>query len=65
MKIKALTSFAGIITMHKGQEMECDNKEIVQDLTACGYVEVVKERKAEQKKTGSGDTDEGEPDTTA
>lgn len=64
MKIRALVSFAGLVTMHKGQVMECDNADIVQDLTACGYVEAVKEDRAGKAKTESSGTDESKRDTT-
>lgn len=41
MKIKAKISFAGVLTMYKGQEAECGNDAVLQDLLSCGYVEPV------------------------
>lgn len=43
MKIKALTSFTGALTMCIGQEMECNDTVILQDLLQCHYVEVVED----------------------
>lgn len=45
MKIKALTSFAGSLTMGKGQVMECDDEVVLQDLLKAGYIERVDEPK--------------------
>ncbi len=42
MRIKALVSFAGILTMHKGEELEHDNPVVLQDLLQAGYVEEIK-----------------------
>lgn len=42
MKVKALVSFAGAFSMYKGEEKECNDKVILQDLLSCGYVEEVK-----------------------
>ncbi|MGG3623859.1 hypothetical protein ABES25_09940 [Bacillus gobiensis] len=42
MKVKALVSFSGIVTMTKGEEKEISNKEIYQDLLKANYVEEVK-----------------------
>lgn len=41
MKIKALCSFSGRITMAKGETRECNNEYIVNDLLRAGYVEAV------------------------
>lgn len=41
MKIKALTSFSGALTMYKGQTMEYDDKVVLQDLLQAGYIEEV------------------------
>lgn len=41
MKIKALCSFSGRITMTEGETRECDNEYIVNDLLRAGYVEAV------------------------
>ncbi|WP_163258587.1 hypothetical protein [Heyndrickxia shackletonii] len=42
MKVKAKVSFAGIITMSKGEEREIQDKQIYQDLIQANYVEEVK-----------------------
>ena len=49
MKIKATTSFAGVISMHKGQVLDCSDNAVVQDLLRCGYVKEVNQRKASRK----------------
>lgn len=41
MKIRALCSFSGRITMAKGDVRECNNEYVVNDLLRAGYVEVV------------------------
>ena len=41
MKIKALCSFAGAISMAKNEVKDCDDSFVVNDLLSCGYVEVV------------------------
>lgn len=43
MKIKALISFSGALTMAKGEVREYGNKEVISDLVRAGYVEEVKE----------------------
>jgi vacuolar-type H+-ATPase subunit C/Vma6 len=45
MIVKALTNFAGIITMVKGQELEILNKEVLDDLLKAKFVEEVKGKK--------------------
>lgn len=42
MKVKALVSFAGAFSMYEGEEKECSNKAILQDLLKAGYIEKVK-----------------------
>lgn len=41
MKIKALTSFCGALCMAKGQEMECNDDVVLQDLLQAGYIETL------------------------
>lgn len=38
MRIKALTSFTGALTMCKGQELECNDNVILQDLMQAGHI---------------------------
>ncbi len=45
MKIRALVSFSGVLNMRKGQEMECDNDVVLQDLFQARYIEKVEEEK--------------------
>ncbi|MCO1599831.1 hypothetical protein [Desulfosporosinus nitroreducens] len=47
MKIKALVSFAGAFSMHKGEVKECSDKATLQDLLKAGYIEKVKVQKQE------------------
>lgn len=42
MKIRALESFSGALTMYKGEVIDYDNKPVVDDLLRCKYVEEVK-----------------------
>ena len=49
MKVKALVSFAGAFSMYKGEEKECNDKVILQDLLKAGYIEDVKVNKKKGK----------------
>lgn len=40
MLLKALTSFAGKISMYEGEVREVEDKELIQDLLHAGYVEI-------------------------
>ena len=42
---KALKSFAGIITMNKGQVKEIKDKNLIKSLLDAGYIEPVEEKK--------------------
>lgn len=46
---KALISFGGIVSMHKGEVKEINDKEVVKDLLNAHYIEEVKP-KTENKK---------------
>lgn len=46
MKIKALISFAGSISMYAGEERECNDKVMLSDLLKAGYIEEVKAEKS-------------------
>lgn len=46
MKIRALTSFSGMLCMAKGEIIECDNKSLLDDLFSAGYIEPLEEKKA-------------------
>ena len=41
MKVKALISFSGIISMQIGETRDITNEEIVEDLKQAGYVKTV------------------------
>ena len=41
MKVKALQSFTGVLTMQKGKIADCDDEVVVRDLLEAGYVELV------------------------
>lgn len=45
MKIRALESFSGALTMIKGEETEYNNNVVLQDLLQAKYIEEVKEVK--------------------
>lgn len=51
MKIKALKSFSGILSMYEGQVVEYDNKVVLDDLLKNQYIEEVSEKKIKAKKT--------------
>lgn len=46
---KALKSFAGAVSMRKGEVKEINDKEIAKDLLNAGYIEEVKPAKKEKK----------------
>lgn len=50
MRVKALVNFSGVLSMYQGQEVEITNKEILNDLLNCGYVEEVEVEKPTKKK---------------
>lgn len=40
MLVRALTSFAGTISMYEGETQEVEDKNLLQDLLRAGYVEI-------------------------
>jgi hypothetical protein len=49
VKIRALASFSGVLSMGKGQEMEYDDEVVLQDLLQAGYIEEIKQEKTTPK----------------
>lgn len=49
MKVRALTSFSGVLCMAKGEIIECGEKSTLDDLLSAGYVECVEEKKAPKR----------------
>lgn len=49
MKVKALVSFAGKVTMAPNEIREIKNEEVLNDLLRAGYVEVVEETDVKDK----------------
>lgn len=49
MKVRALISFTGIVSMRKGEERELADKRVLKDLLNCKYVEEVEEKKSTRK----------------
>lgn len=45
MKIKALTSFSGVLSMRKGEVREYDNEVVLSDLLRAKYIEEIKPEK--------------------
>lgn len=41
MKVKALKSFSGAISMHKGEVRDVKTQSILDDLTRAGYIEPI------------------------
>lgn len=56
MKVKALKSFSGAVSMYVGEVREIRTQEILDDLTAAGYIEPVTPRRSVK--------DEGKRDNT-
>lgn len=51
MKIEALKSFCGVLSMAKGEVREYSNETVLADLTASGYVIEVTENSDQKKVT--------------
>lgn len=49
MLYRALKSFSGRISMHKGEEKAITDKTVIADLLRCGYIEEVKPQKKEKE----------------
>ena len=47
MKVKALLSFCGKLSMGKGEVIDCGDEALVKELVSAGYIERVEELKAE------------------
>ena len=48
MKVKALKSFSGVkLSMYKGQELDI-SEEQAEEYSACGFVEVISEKKVKK-----------------
>lgn len=45
MKVKALKSFSGAISMYAGEIRDIQTQDILDDLTTAGYIEPVAQRK--------------------
>ena len=58
MLVKAKVSFAGIVTMSKGETRDV-NEEVAADLLRAGYASEVKAGKAKNKKAVSEGEDDG------
>ena len=55
MKIRALTSFSGMLSMAKGEVIECDDKSVLDDLFDAGYIECTEETKAPKRSVKKGE----------
>lgn len=51
MKIEALTSFCGVLSMAKGEVREYSNESVLADLISSGYVQEVTEDTGQKKST--------------
>ena len=49
MIYRALKSFSGKVSMHKGEEKAITDKTVIADLLRCGYIEEVKPKKEKEK----------------
>ena len=45
MKVKALVSFSGLVSMRKDEIKEINDKNIVTDLIRAGYIEPIEKQK--------------------
>ena len=48
MKVRALISFSGLVSMRKGEEKEIRDKNIVADLLRAGYIEQIEKPKTKK-----------------
>lgn len=48
MKVKALVSFSGLVTMTKGETKEIKDKDICEDLLKANYIQEVKSKRSNQ-----------------
>lgn len=55
MKVKALKSFSGCISMYVGETRDIVTRDILDDLTAAGYIEPVVTQKRSVKNEGKRD----------
>ena len=55
MKVKALKSFSGAVTMCSGQEREISDEFILKDLLKAGYVEAIENGDNDSDKQGDSD----------
>ena len=55
MKVKALKSFSGAVTMCSGQEKEISDEFILKDLLKAGYVEAIEDGDNDSDKQGTDD----------
>lgn len=46
---RAVKSFAGVVSMKKGEVKKINDKEIIRDLLNAGYIEAIKQAKKEKK----------------
>lgn len=44
MKVKALKSFAGAVSMGEGETLEISNDEVAKDLIKAGFIEIVADK---------------------
>lgn len=51
MKVKALVSFCGNVSMYEGEVRDISDPSLLQDLLRVHYVKTVEEQKKEQKTT--------------
>ena len=64
MRIKALTSFSGVLSMKIGEVREYDNKVVLSDLLQAKYIEEIKpekEVKSNESKRNTGNKRSGIP----
>lgn len=49
MRVRARVSFAGAFSMYRGEERECGDSAVLQDLLKAGYIEEVNQKAATKK----------------
>ena len=55
MKVKALVGFSGLISMHKGEETEITDQEVLDDLLSANYVEEINTTQSNKERPGKED----------
>lgn len=59
MKIEALTSFCGVLSMARGEVRDYNNEAVIADLLSAGYIKTVDEQTESAEKKSKASTRKG------